>query len=200
MERARRLARDASRMNAPAKVAVLISGRGSNMQSLAKHAGDEYEIVVVASDRPSAPGLAWAIQHGLPTFALSPKGIGKPVFEAALDGALREAGAEWIALAGYMRLLSDEFVAKWRGRIINIHPSLLPKYKGLDTHARAIDAGDAAGGCSVHVVTEELDGGEVLGQREVAILPGDTPETLAERVLAAEHQLYPAVLKEFVRR
>ena len=187
-------------MSGPAKVAVLISGRGSNMQALAEAAGDAYEIVVVASDKPDAPGLAWAIQHGLPTFALSPKGIGKPVFEAALDGALREAGAEWIALAGYMRLLSDEFVAKWRGRIVNIHPSLLPKYKGLDTHARAIDAGDATGGCSVHVVTEELDGGEVLGQREVAILPGDTPETLAERVLAAEHQLYPAVLKEFVRR
>jgi phosphoribosylglycinamide formyltransferase-1 len=200
VERARRLARDASRMSRAARVAVLISGRGSNMQALAEAAGDAYEIVVVASDKPGAPGLAWAIQHGLPTFALSPKSIGKPVFEAALDGALREAGAEWIALAGYMRLLSDEFVAKWRGRIVNIHPSLLPKYKGLDTHARAIEAGDTAGGCSVHVVTEELDGGEVLGQREVAILPGDTPESLAERVLAAEHQLYSAVLKEFVRR
>lgn len=184
----------------PAKVAVLISGRGSNMQALAEHGGDDYEIVVVASDRPNAPGLAWAIQHGLPTFAMSPKGIGKQVYEAALDGALREAGAEWIALAGYMRLLSDEFVAKWRGRIVNIHPSLLPKYKGLDTHKRALDAGDAVGGCSVHIVTEELDGGEVLAQREVAILPDDTPETLAERVLAAEHQLYPAVLKELVRR
>jgi len=194
------VARDAPRVTAPAKVAVLISGRGSNMQALAEHAGTEYEIVVVASDRPSAPGLAWAIQHGLPTFALSPKGIGKPVYESALDGALREAGAEWIALAGYMRLLSDEFVAKWRDRIVNIHPSLLPKYKGLDTHARAIAAGDTSAGCSVHVVTEELDAGEVLGQCGVPILPDDTPETLAERVLVAEHQLYPAVLKEFVRR
>ncbi|WP_375270719.1 phosphoribosylglycinamide formyltransferase [Sphingomonas sp.] len=187
-------------MSAPAKVAVLISGRGSNMQALAEHAGGDYEIVVVASDRPSAPGLAWAIQHGLPTFALSPKGIGNPVFEAALDGALRAAGAEWIALAGYMRLLSDEFVAKWRGRIVNVHPSLLPKYKGLNTHARAIAAGDTVAGCSVHVVTEELDAGEVLGQREVAIVSGDTSDTLAARVLAAEHQLYPAVLKEFVQR
>lgn len=186
-------------MSTPAKVAVLISGRGSNMQALAEHAGDDYEIVVVGSDRPSAPGLAWAIQHGLPTFALSPKNIGKPVFEAALDGALREAGAEWIALAGYMRLLSDEFVAKWRGRIVNIHPSLLPRYKGLDTHARAIAAGDAVAGCSVHVVTEELDGGAVLGQAEVPIEPGDTPDTLAERVLAAEHRLYPEVLARFVR-
>ena len=114
--------------------------------------------------------------------------------------ALREAGAEWIALAGYMRLLSDDFVARWRGRIVNIHPSLLPKYKGLDTHARAIAAGDAEAGCSVHLVTEELDGGEVLRQARVPILPGDTPDTLAERVLAAEHRLYPAVLADMVRR
>jgi phosphoribosylglycinamide formyltransferase-1 len=99
-----------------------------------------------------------------------------------------------------MRLLSDEFVAKWRGRIINIHPSLLPKYKGLDTHQRALDAGDAAGGCSVHIVTEELDGGEVLGQAEVPIEPGDTADTLAARVLAAEHRLYPRVLAHFVAR
>jgi phosphoribosylglycinamide formyltransferase-1 len=203
MERAGRLDRDARRMTgapALAKVAVLISGRGSNMQALAAHAGDAYEIVVVASDKPEAAGLAWALQAGLPTFALSPRGIGKQAYEAALDAALREAGAEWIALAGYMRLLSDDFVARWRGRIVNIHPSLLPKYKGLDTHARAIAAGDAEAGCSVHLVTEELDGGEVLRQARVPILPGDTPDTLAERVLAAEHRLYPAVLADMVRR
>ena len=170
------------------------------MQALAAHAGDAYEIVVVASDKPEAAGLAWALQAGLPTFALSPRGIGKQAYEAALDAALREAGAEWIALAGYMRLLSDDFVARWRGRIVNIHPSLLPKYKGLDTHARAIAAGDAEAGCSVHLVTEELDGGEVLRQARVPILPGDTPDTLAERVLAAEHRLYPAVLADMVRR
>lgn len=187
-------------MSAPAKVAVLISGRGSNMQALAAAQGDEYRIVVVASDRREAAGLDWALANGLPIFALSPKGIGKANYEAALDTALRAAGAEWIALAGYMRLLSDAFVDRWRGRIVNIHPSLLPKYKGLDTHARAIAAGDAVGGCSVHVVTEELDGGAVLGQAEVPILPGDTPDTLAERVLAEEHRLYPAVLKAFVRR
>jgi phosphoribosylglycinamide formyltransferase-1 len=187
-------------MSAPARVAVLISGRGSNMQALAAAQDDAYEIVVVASDKPDAPGLAWAIEHGLPTFALSPRGIGKPAYEAALDAALRAAGAEWIALAGYMRLLSHDFVARWRGRIINIHPSLLPKYKGLDTHARAIAAGDAIAGCSVHVVTEELDAGEVLGRAEVPVLPGDTPDTLAQRVLAQEHRLYPRVLKEFVRR
>lgn len=181
------------------KVAILISGRGSNMQALVEAAGDAYEVVVVASDKPEAPGLAWARARGVPTFALSPKGIGKPAYEAALDAALREAGAEVIALAGYMRLLSDEFVAKWRGRIVNIHPSLLPKYKGLDTHARALAAGDVAAGASVHVVTEELDAGEVLAQAEVPILPGDTPDSLAARVLEAEHRLYPQALKEFVQ-
>jgi phosphoribosylglycinamide formyltransferase-1 len=183
-----------------AKVAILISGRGSNMQALVEAAGEDYEVVVVASDKPDALGLAWARARGVPTFALSPKGIGKPAYEAALDGALREAGAEVIALAGYMRLLSDEFVAKWRGRIVNIHPSLLPKYKGLDTHARAIAAGDAVAGASVHVVTEELDGGEVLAQAEVPIEPGDDADALAARVLTAEHRLYPQALKEFVRR
>jgi phosphoribosylglycinamide formyltransferase-1 len=201
MERARRLDRDAYRMSAaPARVAVLISGRGSNMQSLVARQGDAYRIVLVASDKPEAAGLAWARDQGLTTFALSPRGIGKPAYEAAIDAALRDAGAEWIALAGYMRLLSDEFVAQWRGRIVNIHPSLLPRYKGLDTHARAIAAGDASAGCSVHLVTEELDGGEVLGQAEVPILPDDTADTLAARVLAEEHRLYPAVLAEVVRR
>ncbi|MDR6787731.1 phosphoribosylglycinamide formyltransferase-1 [Sphingomonas sp. BE138] len=193
-------AREASAERPPATVAVLISGRGSNMQALAAGQGDAYRVVLVASDRPDAAGLDWAQAQGLPTFGLSPKGIGKPAYEAALDAALREAGAEWIALAGYMRLLSGDFVTRWQGRIVNIHPSLLPKYKGLDTHARAIAAGDRQAGCSVHVVTEELDAGEVLGRASVPILPGDTPETLAARVLVEEHRLYPAVLKEFVRR
>lgn len=187
-------------MSAPAKIAILISGRGSNMQSLVQAAGDNYQVVVVASDKPDAAGLAWAREHGVPTFALSPKGIGKITYEAALDAALRAAGAEYIALAGYMRLLSDELVAGWRGRIVNIHPSLLPKYKGLDTHARAIAAGDAEAGCSVHVVTEELDGGEVLGQARVPILPGDDTEALAARVLMEEHRLYPRVLSEWLAR
>ncbi|WP_375403487.1 phosphoribosylglycinamide formyltransferase [uncultured Sphingomonas sp.] len=181
------------------RVGVLLSGRGSNMIALVEQARG-YDVVLVASDKPDAPGLAWAAEHGLPTFALSPRGIGKPAYEAALDGALREAEVEVIALAGYMRLLSDAFVARWRGRIVNIHPSLLPAYKGLDTHARAIAAGDARAGCSVHLVTEELDGGQVLGQAEVPILPGDTPDTLAARVLTAEHRLYPCILSEFVRR
>ena len=182
------------------KVGILISGRGSNMMALVEAAGDAYEVVVVASDKPDAPGLAWAREHGIPTFALSPKGIGKPAYEAAISAALREAGAEIVALAGYMRLLSNEFVADWRDRILNIHPSLLPDYKGLDTHARAIAAGDDEAGCSVHVVTEELDAGEVLGQARVPILPGDDAETLAARVLAEEHRLYPKVLADFAAR
>ena len=154
----------------------------------------------MASDKPGAAGLAWAYQEGLGGWALSPAGIGKQAYEAALDDALDIAKVEVIALAGYMRLLSDDFVARWRGRIVNIHPSLLPKYKGLDTHRRAIDAGDAVAGCSVHIVTEELDGGAVLGQAEVPILPGDTADTLAARVLAEEHRLYPRVLAAFVAR
>lgn len=182
-----------------AHVAVLISGRGSNMTALVEQARG-YTVALVASDRPDAAGLRWARDHGIATFALSPRGIGKPAYEAALDAALRDAGVGTIALAGYMRLLSDDFVARWRGRIVNIHPSLLPKYKGLDTHARAIEAGDAVAGCSVHIVTEELDGGAVLGQAEVAIAPGDTPDTLAARVLAAEHGLYPRTLAAFVAR
>jgi len=182
------------------KVGILISGRGSNMMALVEAAGDAYEVVVVASDKPEAPGLIWAREHGIPTFALSPKGIGKLAYEAAISAALREAGAEIVALAGYMRLLSNEFVAEWRGRIVNIHPSLLPKYKGLDTHARAIAAGDEEAGCSVHIVTEELDAGEVLGQARVPILPDDDADTLAERVLAEEHRLYPQVLADFAAR
>jgi phosphoribosylglycinamide formyltransferase-1 len=182
------------------KVGILISGRGSNMKALVEAAGDAYEVVVVASDRPEAPGLTWALEHGIPIFALSPKEIGKSAYEAALTAALREAGAEIVALAGYMRLLSDEFVAAWRGRIVNIHPSLLPNYKGLDTHQRAINAGDTEAGCSVHVVTEELDAGEVLGQARVPILPSDDAESLAARVLAEEHRLYPRVLADFAAR
>lgn len=186
-----------------ARVGVLISGRGSNMMALAEAARDPacpFEISIIASDKPEAPGLAWARDAGLRTFAQSPKGMPKAEYEAAIDAALRAAGTEFIALGGYMRLLSDDFVSRWRGKIVNIHPSLLPKYKGLDTHARAIEAGDALAGCSVHIVTEELDGGEVLGQAEVPVLPSDTPDTLAERVLAEEHRLYPRALADFVSR
>lgn len=181
------------------KVGILISGRGSNMQALVEQARG-YQVALVASDKPDAPGLAWAQARGLRTFALSPKGIGKAAYEAQLDAALRDAGVEVIALAGYMRLLSPAFVARWRGRILNIHPSLLPLHKGLDTHARALAAGDAEHGCSVHLVTDELDAGEVLARARVPVRPGDTAESLAARVLVEEHRLYPATLAEFVTR
>ncbi len=185
------------------KLGILISGRGSNMQALveaSRKADSPYEIALVASDKPAAPGLAWAEEQGVATFALSPKGMAKADYEAQIDAALRNARVEAIALAGYMRLLTDEFVARWRGRIVNIHPSLLPLYKGLDTHQRAIDAGDSHGGCSVHLVTEELDGGTVLGQARVPILPGDTADSLAQRVLAEEHKLYPRIVAEWLSR
>ena len=182
---------------ADARVGVLVSGRGSNMIAIVEAGID---VAIVASDVPDAPAVGWARDHGIATFALSPRGIGKPAFEAELDAALRAADVGVIALAGYMRLLSDRFVAAWRGRILNIHPSLLPRYKGLDTHARALTANDRVAGCSVHLVTEELDGGEVLGRAEVPVMPGDTADSLAARVLAAEHRLYPRILAEFTTR
>lgn len=184
------------------KVGILISGRGSNMAALVEtsQAADcPFEVVLVASDKPDASGLAWAAERGVATFAQSPKGMPKAEYEARIDAALRKSGVELIALAGYMRLLSAEFVDRWAGRILNIHPSLLPKYKGLDTHARAIEAGDPVAGCSVHLVTEELDAGAVLGRAEVSVHAGDTADTLASRVLVEEHRLYPRVLTEFVR-
>lgn len=185
-----------------ARVAVLISGRGSNMAALlyASRLPDcPYEIVLVASDKANAAGLPLADAEGIPVFAAQP-GLKKAELYASLDTALRRADAECIALAGFMRILPADFVAAWEGRIVNIHPSLLPKYKGLDTHARALDAGDRSVGCSVHIVTPELDDGPVLGQVEVAVLAGDTPDTLAARVLIAEHQLYPRALAAFVMR
>lgn len=186
-----------------AKVAVLISGRGSNMAALvyaAKRPDCPFEIVLVAANDPMAQGLAFAQAEGIATFALSHRGMKRAEFDAIIDAEVRKAGAEYIALAGYMRLLSPEFVGKWDGRMLNIHPSLLPKYKGLDTHERALAAGDKVAGCSVHVVTAELDDGPVLGQTEVAIIPGDTADSLAARTLIAEHQLYSRVLAEYVTR
>ena len=184
-----------------ARVAILISGRGSNMAALvyaAKLPDCPYEVALVASNNPEAAGLKFAKAEGIATFSLSHKGMKRAEFDAVIDQALRDAKADFVALAGYMRLLSDSFVARWAGRMLNIHPSLLPKYKGLDTHQRAIDAGDTVAGCSVHVVTPELDDGPVLDRIEVAILPDDTAETLADRMLIAEHQLYPRTLAQFV--
>ncbi|WP_317153908.1 phosphoribosylglycinamide formyltransferase [Sphingopyxis indica] len=159
-----------------------------------------YEVVLVASNNPDAPGLALAAAEGVATWSLSHKGMSRAVFDVLVDEQLLEAGAEFVALAGYMRILSDDFVARWAGRMLNIHPSLLPKYKGLDTHAQAIANGDRHGGCSVHVVTPALDDGPVLAQTPVAILPDDTAETLSARVRIAEHQLYPPTLAAFVMR
>jgi phosphoribosylglycinamide formyltransferase-1 len=159
-----------------------------------------YDVVLVASNKPEAQGLGWARERGLQTWSLESKGMAKEDFDRQMNSALEEQSVGTIALAGFMRILSPWFVEEWRGRIVNIHPSLLPKYRGLDTHARALEAGDAISGCSVHLVTEELDAGEVLGQAEVPLVPGDTAATLQERVLAAEHRLYPQVLSEFVQR
>lgn len=153
-----------------------------------------YTVVLVASNDPEAPGLAAAAARGVATWALSHKGMTRAAFDALIDAELRRADAEMVALAGYMRLLSPEFVAAWRGRMVNIHPSLLPAYKGLDTHARVLAAGDARHGATVHLVTEALDDGEIVAQAEVAVMPDDTPESLADRVLAVEHRLYPAAL------
>ena len=185
------------------KVAVLISGSGTNMAALlyaSRDASCPFEIVLVASNNPESGGLRLAQAEGVPTFALSHKGMGRAEHDMAMDAAVRESGAAFIALAGYMRILSAEFVARWTGRMVNIHPSLLPKYKGLHTHDKAIAAGDSHGGCTVHLVTAELDDGPVLGQTPVAILPDDTPESLAARVLIAEHQLYSRCLAELVSR
>ncbi|MCT2400482.1 phosphoribosylglycinamide formyltransferase [Novosphingobium mangrovi (ex Huang et al. 2023)] len=185
------------------KVAVLISGSGTNMAALlyASRADDcPYEIVLVAANDPEAKGLRLAEAEGVATFALSHKGMKRPEHDAAMDAAIRESGAQWVALAGYMRILTDEFVGKWEGRMVNIHPSLLPKYTGLHTHERAIAAGDSHGGVTVHLVTPELDDGPILGQIPVAILPDDTPDSLAARVLIAEHQLYSRCLARLVTR
>jgi phosphoribosylglycinamide formyltransferase 1 len=186
-------------MRDPRRVAVLISGRGSNMRALVEKARG-YRIVLVASNKPQAPGLDWAREQGLPSWTWDSKSVDKEAFDRALSSALEDHRVGTIALAGFMRILSPWFIEQWRGRIVNIHPSLLPKYRGLDTHARAIEAGDLVSGCSVHVVTEELDAGEVLGRAEVPIESGDTPETLGARVLLAEHALYPRILREFVKR
>ncbi|RIV87678.1 phosphoribosylglycinamide formyltransferase [Aurantiacibacter zhengii] len=186
-----------------AKIACLLSGNGTTMSGLlfqSRLPDCPYEIVLVASNNPDAPGLKIAAAEGIATFSQDHRGMDRNEHERIMDAALRESGAEYLALCGYMRILTADFVNGWEGRMVNTHPSLLPNYKGLDTHQRAIEAGDAFGGCSVHVVTAELDGGPLLGQMPVAILPGDTPETLAHRVILAEYQLYPRMVADYVGR
>jgi phosphoribosylglycinamide formyltransferase-1 len=182
---------------------VLISGSGTNMAALlyaAKAEDCPYEVVLVASNNPDAAGLRLAAAEDIATFALSHKGMTRADHDAAMDAAIRRSGAEYVALAGYMRILTPEFVARWDGRMLNIHPSLLPKYPGLHTHERALEAGDRVAGVTVHLVTAELDCGPILGRTEVAVLPDDTPGTLASRVLIAEHQLYSRTLAALVSR
>lgn len=191
--------------NAPkkARVACLLSGNGTTMSALlfaSKLPDCPYEIVAVASNVPDAPGLKIAAAEGIATFAHDHRGMTREEHEAIMDAGLRKASAEYLALCGYMRILTEDFVGGWEGRMVNTHPSLLPKYKGLDTHQRAIDADDSFGGCSVHVVTAELDGGPLLGQMPVAILPTDTADSLAHRVLLAEYQLYPRMFADYVGR
>lgn len=186
-----------------AKIACLLSGNGTTMSALLFHSrlpDSPFEIVLVASNNPDAPGLKIAAAEGIATFSHDHRGMERRAHEEIMDAALRESGAQYLALCGYMRVLTADFVQGWEGRMVNTHPSLLPKYKGLDTHQRAIAAGEKFGGCSVHVVTPELDGGPLLGQVPVAILPEDTPDTLARRVILAEYQLYPRMLAEYVTR
>ncbi|MEO1306968.1 MAG: phosphoribosylglycinamide formyltransferase [Pseudomonadota bacterium] len=155
---------------------------------------------LVLSDQASAPGVAKAEDLGVPSLVIegTKRRSGRATFESAVHGALVERKADFICLAGFMRIFSADFVGQWSGRLLNIHPSLLPRHKGLNTHARAIEAGDAEHGCSVHQVTPALDDGPVLGQAKIPVLCDDTPETLAARVLVMEHKLYPAVLKRVV--
>jgi phosphoribosylglycinamide formyltransferase 1 len=180
------------------RVAVLISGRGSNLQALLDAQGPfcPYEIVLVVSNIAGVQGLDRAAGAGIETAAIEHKPFGKDreAFERALDARLRTADIELVALAGFMRVLTGFFVGAWANRLINIHPSLLPSFPGLHTHARAIEAGAKLAGCTVHWVTEGVDTGPIIGQAAVPVFPGDTPEALAARTLDAEHVLYPACL------
>ena len=187
------------------RVAILISGRGSNMESLIKAAqapAFPADIALVLSDKAAAPGLEIARSLGVEAIAIPAKPFGKDrqAHEQAIDAILIEHDIQLVCLAGYMRLLTSFLVGRWAGRMLNIHPSLLPKFPGLDTHARALAAGEGEHGCTVHLVTEGMDEGPVLGQARVPVLPDDDESSLAARVLAQEHLLYPAMLAEFAQK
>lgn len=183
------------------RVAILISGGGSNMVALVESMTGDHPArpVLVVSNDPAAAGLARARELGVAVAAVDhrPFGPDRAGFEAELLEPILAAAPDIVCLAGFMRVLTPAFVARFRGRMLNIHPSLLPKYPGLHTHRRALDAGDREAGCTVHEVTPELDAGPILGQARVPVLPGDTEATLAARVLVQEHRLYPAVLRRF---
>ncbi len=187
------------------RVAILCSGRGSNMEALIKAAQNpDYpaEIALVLSNKPDAPALEIARRLGVHTVAVpgKPFGADREAHERAIDALLVEQNIEIVCLAGYMRLLTPYLVGRWRGRMLNIHPSLLPEYPGLDTHARVLAAASQTHGCTVHLVTEEMDAGPIVAQAEVRVLPGDTEETLAARVLAQEHRIYPQALADLARK
>jgi len=181
------------------RVAILLSGSGSNMAALADSMTGLHPArpCLVLSNVPGAGGLQRAAERDIPTATVDHRPFkgDRAAFEAALQDRLVEAAPDLVCLAGFMRILTAPFIANWQGRMLNIHPSLLPKYRGLDTHARALAAGDTEAGCTVHEVTAELDDGPTLGQARVPIRPGDTPDSLAARVLKAEHELYPSVLR-----
>ncbi len=185
------------------RVAILISGGGSNMIRLVESMVGDHpaRCVLVASNDPAASGLARAAEMGIATASVDHRAYkgDRAAFEAALQCELDKVAPDILCLAGFMRVLTADFVQHWQGRMLNIHPSLLPKYKGLHTHARALEAGDAQAGCTVHLVTPALDDGPILGQARVPVLPGDTEADLAARVLKQEHRLYPLVLERFVR-
>jgi phosphoribosylglycinamide formyltransferase-1 len=182
------------------RVAVLISGRGSNMAALIEAAKDPTypaEIALVVSNNPEAGGLARAQAAGIPIAVVDHRPFGKDreSFERALQAKLDENRIELVCLAGFMRLLTARFTTAWQGRMINIHPALLPAFRGLDTHARALAAGAATHGATVHFVVPEMDAGPIIAQASVPVLPGDTAESLAARVLTVEHEIYPAALR-----
>ena len=185
------------------RIGILISGGGSNMVSLVRSMTADHpaRAALVLSNNPEAGGLAKAAEMDVPTAVVDhrPYKGDRPAFEAKVHRELIKNDIDIVCLAGFMRILSAGFTEKWAGRMLNIHPSLLPKYRGLHTHERALDAGDAEAGCTVHEVTAHLDDGPILGQARVPILPGDTPDVLAARVLEQEHLLYPKVLERFVR-
>ena len=184
------------------RVAILISGGGSNMLALVRDMGQGgYATpVLVASNDPAATGLEKAAAQGIPIAAVDhrPYGRDREAFETALAERIDAAQPDILCLAGFMRILTPGFIRRYEGKMLNIHPSLLPQYPGLHTHARALAAGDQEGGCTVHEVTADLDAGPILGQARVPVLPGDTEDSLAARVLAQEHRLYPQVLRRFV--
>lgn len=180
--------------------AVLISGRGSNMQALVRAAADPAfpaEIVLVISNRADAPGLALAEAAGVPTRVIPSRGRERSAHEEEIDRVLREHEVALVCLAGYLRVFTPFLIGRWEGRMLNIHPSLLPAFPGLETHARALAAGVKLHGCTVHLVTERLDDGPILAQAAVPVLPGDTKATLAARVLVQEHRIYPLALALF---